>query len=237
LVTVAAIPEVCAAVSVSVPEATLLPLLETNGVVDPDSAQIVLDHRSRYQSALFGPGLTHEIPVLDFLSRVWREWDRPCVIDADALTAVSQGVSLPSSECVLTPHPGEMSRLLHTSTAEIQSDRFRTVSQAIDQFGQCVLLKGPYTIIGERGQPMVVNSSGNPGMASAGMGDVLGGIIATLLAQDLPPYYAASCGVYWHGMSGDICATEIGPIGYSAGDVSDALAKARCRIVSTCQRK
>ena len=237
LVTVAGVAEVCAAVSTNVPEATLLPLPDTNGVISADAAQIVLDNRTRFHSALFGPGLTHELPVLDFLSRVWQEWDQPCVIDADALNAVSQGIALPKAECVLTPHPGEMSRLLHTSIAEIQSDRFRTVLQAVEQFGQCVLLKGPYTIVGESGQPMMVNCTGNPGMASAGMGDVLGGVIATLLSQDLPAYYAASCGMFWHGTSGDVCASEIGPIGYSAGDVADTLAKARCRIVSACHRK
>jgi NAD(P)H-hydrate epimerase len=237
LVTVASIPEVCASVAANVPEAILLSLPETDGVISADAAPILLKNRSKYHSALFGPGLTHSQPVIEFLSKVWQEWDQPCVIDADALNAVSQGVALPIAECVLTPHPGEMSRLLHCSIAEIQSDRFRTVDQAVEQFGQCVLLKGPYTIMGEPGQPMMVNSSGNPGMASAGMGDVLGGIIATLLAQDLPAYYAAGCGMYWHGTSGDLCAAEIGPIGYSAGDVADTLAKARCRIVSACHRK
>lgn len=236
LVTVAGIPDVCTAVSAGAPEAVLLPLPEKDGVVAPEAAEIVLNNRGRFQSVLFGPGLTQEICVLDFLSRVWQEWDRPCVIDADALNAISQGIQLPQSECVLTPHPGEMARMLHTTTAEIQSDRFRTVSQAVEQFGQCVLLKGAYTIVGEPGQPMMVNRSGNPGMATAGMGDVLGGVIATLLAQDLPTYYAASCGMYWHGTSGDICAKEIGPVGFSAGDVADTLAKARCRIVSACQR-
>lgn len=237
LVTVAGIPDVCAAVAANVPEAILMVLPETDGVVSPEAADLILKNRSNYQSALFGPGMTQAQPVLEFLDRVWREWDRPCVIDADALNAASEGVKLPSAECVLTPHPGEMGRLLHTSIAEIQSDRFRTVAQAIEQLGRCVLLKGAYTIVGEPGQPMIVNRSGNPGMASAGMGDVLGGLIATLLAQDLPPYYAASCGAFWHGTSGDLCAEKIGPIGFGAGDVADMLAQARCRIVSTCHRK
>jgi hydroxyethylthiazole kinase-like uncharacterized protein yjeF len=237
LVTVAAIPDVCAAVSHNVPEAILMPLPETDGVISADAAQIVLKNRSKYQSALFGPGMTHDKPVLDFLSKVWQEWDQPCVIDADGLNAISEGVALPNAECVMTPHPGEMSRLLHTTIAEIQSDRFRTVNQAVEQFDQCVLLKGSYTIVGEPGHPMIVNSTGNSGMATAGMGDVLGGVIVTLLAQDLPTYYAASCGAFWHGTSGDLCAAEIGPIGYSAGDVADMLAKARCRIVSACHRK
>ncbi len=237
LVTVAGISDVLNAVSANVPEAILLPLPERNGVISPDAAPIIIENQKRFDSALFGPGMTHEQPVLDFLSSVWQEWDRPCVIDADALNAVSKGVCLPDVECVLTPHPGEMSRLLHCSVAEIQADRFRTVIQAVDELDRCILLKGPYTIVAEPGQPMMVNCTGNPGLASAGMGDVLGGLIATLLAQDLPGYYAASCGMYWHGASADVCSTEIGPIGYSASDVADTLAKARCRIVSACHRK
>jgi len=237
LVTVASIPDVCAAVSANVPEAILLPLPEIDGVISGDAASVLLQNKTKYHSALFGPGLTHNQPVLEFLSKVWQSWDQPSVIDADALNAVSEGVPLPNADCVLTPHPGEMSRLLHCSIAEIQADRFRTVTQAVEKFRQCVLLKGPYSIVGEPRQPMMVNCTGNPGMASAGMGDVLSGVIATLLGQDMPGYYAATSGMYWHGTSGDICATEIGPIGYSAGDVADTLAKARCRIVSACHRK
>ena len=81
---------------------------------------------------------------------------------------------------------------------------------------------------------MLVNCTGNAGMASGGMGDVLSGVIVTLLGQDLPAYYAASCGTYWHGAAGDICADEVGPIGYTAIDLANALPKARARIVSKC---
>ena len=237
LITVAAIPEVLAAVTASVPEAILLPLPERDGVISPEAADILLGHQSAFQGAVFGPGMSQNLAVLEFLSKVWKDWKVPSVIDADALNAVSQGVLLPNCDSVLTPHPGEMSRLLHCSTAEIQSDRFRTITQAVEELKTCVLLKGPYSIVNEPGQPIMVNCTGNPGMASAGMGDVLSGVIGTLLAQDLPPYYAASCGMYWHGLSGDLCANEIGPIGFCASDVADMLAKARCRIVSTCHRK
>jgi NAD(P)H-hydrate epimerase len=159
------------------------------------------------------------------------------VIDADALNAVSHGVRLPKAECVLTPHPGEMSRLLHTTIAEIQSDRFRSVQLAVERYNRCILLKGPYSLVGEPGQPTLVNETGNPGMASGGMGDVLSGIISTLMGQDLPGYYAASCGMYWHGAAADLCACDIGPVGYSASQVADALPKARCRIISSCDQK
>ena len=84
---------------------------------------------------------------------------------------------------------------------------------------------------------MMVNTTGNPGLASGGMGDVLSGLIATLLAQDLPGYYAASCGMYWHGAAADLCAREIGCIGYAAHEVANALPKARVRIVTSCDRE
>lgn len=237
LVTVAGIEEVCDAVAASLPEALTLPLPDNHGVISADAARILLEAQPRFHSALFGPGLTHDEPVFDFLTRVWQEWTIPSVIDADALNCVSRGVPLPKAECVLTPHPGEMSRLLHCSIAEIQADRFRTVTQAINETNQCVLLKGPYSIVGEPGAPMMVNSTGNPGLASGGMGDVLSGIIATLLAQELPAYHAASCAMYWHGASADICADEIGPIGFSASDVANALPRARVKITCTCNQR
>ncbi|HTQ10755.1 MAG TPA: NAD(P)H-hydrate dehydratase, partial [Fimbriimonadaceae bacterium] len=162
---------------------------------------------------------------------------KPCVVDADALNCVSLGVPLPPASCVLTPHAGEMSRLLELSTAEIQSDRFKTIEQAASRFGTTVLLKGPFTVVGEPDRPILVNTTGNPGMATGGMGDTLTGIIATLLSEDLPAYCAAACGVHWHGLAGDICACEIGTIGYTAVDVSNALPAARVRILSSCESK
>ncbi len=234
LVTVAGIGAVCDAVAASVPEALLFPLSDNHGVISADAARFVLEAQPKYHAALFGPGLTHDEPVLEFLTKVWQDWTTPSVIDADALNALSQGVSLPKAECVLTPHPGEMSRLLQCSIAEIQADRFRTVTQAVQKTKQCVLLKGPYSIVGEPAQPMMVNCTGNPGLASGGMGDVLGGILVTLLGQELPSYYAASCAMYWHGAAADLCAEEIGTIGYSASDVANALPRARCKITSSC---
>ncbi|HRF59489.1 MAG TPA: NAD(P)H-hydrate dehydratase [Fimbriimonadaceae bacterium] len=234
LVTVAAIPSVCEIVAGHVPEAIFLPLPEVDGVIAPSAAPLLLEARDRTHAALFGPGLTHDEPVRDLLGTVWANWDTPCVVDADALNAASVGVPLPEIECVLTPHPGEMSRLLHSSIAEVQADRFRAVHQAVEEVGKTVLLKGPYSIVGETMQPLAVNCTGNPGMASAGMGDVLAGTIATLLAQELPTYCAASCGAYWHGLAGDLCAEEIAPIGFLSRDVANALPKARAKLMASC---
>lgn len=234
LVTVAGVSSVCDAVAANLPEAILLPLPEENGVVTEDAAEEILKYQHKFTSALIGPGLTVEPSVHAFLGRLFRALTIPAVIDADALTCVANGVELPATDCVLTPHPGEMSRLLHASIAEVQADRFRTVDHAVGEYKHCVLLKGPYSIVGEEGQPKLVNSTGNPGQASAGMGDVLSGMIATLLAQDIPGYYAAGCGMFWHGAAADICAELIGPIGYKASDVANALPQARARIVSSC---
>ncbi len=237
LVTVAAIESVCNIVAHHLPEVLLFPLPENDGAIAPEGADLILDKQSSFTGAAFGPGLTHEQPVQDFFAKLWSYWTKPCVIDADALNCVSLGVSLPKSACVLTPHAGEMSRLLKLSAAEIQSDRFGTIELAVRRFQQTVLLKGPFTLIGEPDQPTLINATGNPGMATGGMGDTLTGIIATLLSEDLPAICSAACAAHWHGLAADLCACEIGPIGYTAVDVSNSLPAARVRILSTCESK
>ena len=236
LVTVASVDGVIDAVAHHLPEALLMPLPSKDGAIAPEAADLILEHRSKFYSGVFGPGLGVSDDVSDLLGRIWKEWEAPCVLDADALTAISRGLEPPhKADCVLTPHPGEMSRLLHASVLEIQSDRLTTVKRATEKFGQCLLLKGPYSVVGEPDQPLLVNCTGNAGLASAGMGDVLSGVIGTLLAQDMPGYYAAACGMYWHGAAGDLCAEEIGPIGYRASDVAARLPRTRAKLVSVCE--
>lgn len=234
LVTVASIPSVCDAVAHHLPEVLLMPLPEQEGAIAPEAARFILDAQSRHHSAVFGPGLSQAVPVFEFLSAVFDKLDLPCVVDADALNAVSQGVLLPAVDCILTPHPGEMSRLLESSIAEIQADRFRAAAAAVAKFDRAVLLKGPYTIVAAPDQPMVVNQSGNPGMASGGMGDVLSGVIGTLLGEELPGYYAGACGMYWHGYAGDLTAEAVGCVGYTAIEVADRLPAARAKITELC---
>jgi NAD(P)H-hydrate epimerase len=233
LVTVASVPEVCNTVAAALPEAIVLELPCVDGVVHPDAVE-KLCHLQKVHSAVFGPGLSHAPSVLDFLSSLWDKWSLPSVIDADALNAVSAGVRLPNSECILTPHPGEMSRLLQMSIAEVQNDRFRTCRSAAEHYGHCVILKGPYTLVGMPGQPLMVNSTGNSGMAVGGSGDVLSGICGTLLAQCSGPFDSAICGVYWHGAAADLCAEEIGMQGYLASEIADRLPQARRNIINSC---
>lgn len=234
LVTVAAVPSVCAAVAAHTPEAIFITLPEYAGDLHSDAAYHLLKHGRGYDSAVFGPGMSLSNAACDFLSQVWESWATPCVLDADALNAICTGVRPPQSACVMTPHPGEMARLLSTDAKAIQADRFGAVRQASAKFGKAVLLKGAYSLVSEGTEPLIVNATGNPGMAAAGMGDVLSGVIGTLLAQGLSPKDAAACGMFWHGLAGDLCAHETGSIGFRASEVADALPKARATITSTC---
>ncbi|MBX3097511.1 MAG: NAD(P)H-hydrate dehydratase [Fimbriimonadaceae bacterium] len=230
LVTVAAIPSVCQAVSKAVPEALLLPLEQESNGISPMAAFTLSELAPKWSSALIGPGLGQTEPIREFLRRLWSSWSMPSVIDADALNAVSEGVPLPAMPCLLTPHPGEMSRLLQVSTGEVQADRFATVRSAADQYQQTLLLKGPFSLVASPGEPTLVNGTGNPGMATGGMGDVLSGVAATLLAQELPPHLAGIVAAHWHGVSGDLCAEEIGSVGFLASEVAHVLPRARARI-------
>ncbi len=234
LVTVASIDSVLRVVGSQVPEAITLPLPEVAGVIAEGAAEVLLASQGQFDSMLIGPGITTEPSVRKMLGNLLSKWTRPCCIDADALNAVSLGAKLPEGPCVITPHPGEMSRLLETSVAEIQTDRFRSTRQAIKKFNKTVVLKGAYSIVGDDERPLSVNCTGNPGMASAGMGDVLGGLIATLLAQGLGPFSAASCGVFWHGAAGDLAAREIGISGFLASETADRLPKARAKLTEAC---
>ncbi|MCW5938039.1 MAG: NAD(P)H-hydrate dehydratase [Fimbriimonadaceae bacterium] len=234
LVTVAGIEPVIDVVASHVPEALLMPLAEDDGRISPRAVDTVLTSGDRFSGAVFGPGTTHDDPVVEFLSGLWSRWEVPSVIDADALNAVALGVGLPPCDAVLTPHPGELSRTMQVTVAEIQSDRFRAAREASAKFGKTVLLKGAHSIVASPDDTLLVNGTGNPGMASGGMGDVLSGVIGALLGQELPSYLAAACGMTWHGLAGDLCARQIAPVGYTATEVAEALPQARAKLTEPC---
>lgn len=231
LITVASVASVCAAVAAHVPEAMLLPLPEIDGRVSPEASFLLLERQERIDAAVFGPGLSHDQPVQELLSQVWEGWHRPCIVDADALNCAANGAKLPRSECALTPHPGELARLLECDVKQIQSDRFTAARKACDTLLHPTLLKGAYTVSASHGQPLLINPTGNSGMATGGMGDALSGIIGTLLSQGLAPADALAMGAYWHGVAGDLCEKEIGAVGYSAMDLIERLPRARASIL------
>jgi len=234
LVTVASVPSVCAAVSAQLPEACVLPLPEDDGAIAEEAAERIASH-GRFDAAVFGPGLTPSPSVARMLAKLWMLWQGPAVLDADALNLVARGeVAVPSGPCVLTPHPGEMARLMGASTAEVQNGRFQFAREAAKRFGKAVVLKGAFTVAAEEGEPLLVNPTGNPGMACAGMGDVLSGVIGAMLAQQMPELSAAACGAYWHGLAGDLLLERLGSFGFLASELADALPLGRATILSRC---
>lgn len=231
LITVASIASVCDAVADHMPEALLMVLPEQDGKISPDAVSMILEKQEKTDAAIFGPGLSHEDCVKDFLAAVWKEWHKPSLLDADALNVVAMGVEAPEKLVALTPHPGELSRLMQMPVEDIQVDRFKAARSAAEKLRHPTLLKGAYTISASANQPLFINSTGNSGMASGGMGDVLSGVVGTLLAQKLSPADALAVGAFWHGLAGDLCASEIGPVGYSATDLIERLPRARASIL------
>jgi NAD(P)H-hydrate epimerase len=131
---------------------------------------------------------------------------------------------------VITPHPGELARLLGITTAEINGDRIKSVREAARVCRSVVVLKGHQTLVADSDGYVRVNPTGNPGMASGGMGDVLGGIIAALLARGVDAFDAACVGAYIHGFAGDVLRDEMGDIGLTAGDLAESLPRAMKRL-------
>jgi hydroxyethylthiazole kinase-like uncharacterized protein yjeF len=187
-----------------------------------------------------GPGIGTESETIEFVRQLVRESaPTPLVIDADGINAFAGAVDLlngRSRTIVLTPHPGEMARLTGLSVSEVQSRRIDVARNFARKHGLCVVLKGARTLIAEPGGQVYVNPTGNPGMATAGSGDVLTGIIAAMLAQHPtePAEKVVSAAVYWHGKAGDAAVSQLGELSLIATDVIDSLAPAATAIRDEC---
>lgn len=178
--------------------------------------------------AAIGPGLSQNPDTVKLVQQVIPRLKIPMVLDADALNALAQRpaiLSRPHAPTVLTPHPGEMARLLGVPTRTIQKDRRRYAIEAAKKFHAIVVLKGAGTLVTD-GARVTVNPTGNPGMATGGSGDVLTGVIAALIGQKFTPYDAARLGVFLHGLAGDIAARTTGETSLMATDILAALPKA-----------
>jgi hydroxyethylthiazole kinase-like uncharacterized protein yjeF len=192
-----------------------------------ESFQAILAFARNKSALAFGPGLGVSPETTDLLRQLLPQLDAPCVLDADALNGLVHHCQVFLSMKrlpILTPHPGEMARLLtNTSPKQVNEDRIGVSRQFAMQHRVILVLKGARTVIAEPEGQVAICPTGNPGMASAGMGDVLTGIIAGLLAQGLSAWDAARAGVYLHGLAGDLAAATIGEPGLIAGDVITAI--------------
>ena len=176
-----------------------------------------------------GPGLGQSSDLRELVRWVVETVEIPTVLDADALNNLAGQTEVLGHlkrPVVITPHPGEFSRLTGRPTAEIQADReTHAVAMAQHARGLIVVLKGTETVVTD-GERVYVNTTGNSGMATGGAGDVLTGVIAAMIGQKLAPFEAACLGVYAHGLAGDIARDQNGEVGLIAGDIVDSLADA-----------
>ena len=203
-----------------------LPLAETEaGQVATEAAGPVRALFGRASAAVVGPGLGDAESVRSFLGALLLtepDLSIPLVIDADGLNALAQMYDWSeklSAGAVLTPHPGEMSRLLGRPIAEVEDDRVATAREAAARWRQVVVLKGAHTVVAAPDGRTALSPFANPALATAGTGDVLAGIVGSLLAQGAAPYDAAVAGVYVHAAAGEAVREEIGDAGLLASDL------------------
>jgi len=183
----------------------------------------------KWDSSVIGPGFGRDEDTLEFTLELLRRITKPAVVDADALFAVSRDVSV-FRQCkaplVITPHPGEMAALLGTTVTQVQSKRLETARSFAIEHNVVVVLKGAGTVVAVPDGAAYINTTGTPGMATGGTGDVLSGMIGGLLAQNLSQSEAARAAVYLHGRAGELAAQKLGETAMIAGDVADNIGAA-----------
>lgn len=191
--------------------------------------QDILDFSQRFDVMAIGPGLSQYPETKKLVLSLLPSLHCSIVLDADGINALADNPGILDrikNHIILTPHPGEMARLIGVSTEEVQSNRLEICRLFMkEKKNVTLILKGYETIVMDE-EKFSMNKTGNPGMATAGAGDVLAGVVAALSGQGYSPFDAAQLGVYLHGLAGDIAAREIGEISLIATDILDNLPKA-----------
>jgi ADP-dependent NAD(P)H-hydrate dehydratase / NAD(P)H-hydrate epimerase len=214
-------------ITTSIPEVITIPLQEMRkGIIGLNHLNKIIEDSEKASVFAIGPGCGNTAEMVELIRRILMEVSIPMVIDADGLNALSKNVewlSTKRGEVILTPHTGEMARLTGLDVEYINSHPIDVARDFSTKWGVITVLKGSRTVIAQPDGTVNVNMNGNPGMATAGSGDVLTGIITGLIAQGLKPKDAAVVGVYLHGMSGDIMVEEKGDHGLLAGDLIEGM--------------
>ena len=207
--------------AVKLTEPVIFPLPDRDGRLSREAIPEIMERLSKMDAVLIGPGLGQSEDTFEAVKAVLERAECPVVLDADGINVVAahkdilRGRTAPT---ILTPHDGEFSRLGFA----LGEDRRSAAEAAARDLGAVMLLKGHRTVITD-GTGTYINRTGNPGMAVGGSGDVLSGIIVSLLGQGLAPLTAAACGAWLHGAAGDLCAGELGQYGMLPGDMVAAL--------------
>ncbi|MCB1054191.1 MAG: NAD(P)H-hydrate dehydratase [Acidobacteria bacterium] len=206
----------------SVESMTLACPATSEGLLARGAVDTVLGALESKDAVALGPGLGQGSETRSVIREIVLGAAVPLILDADGLNAFTGdagALSARPAATVLTPHPGELARLLGVSTAEIQADRWGAARRAAAETGAVVVLKGHRTLIATPAGEAWINTTGNPGMATGGTGDVLTGLVGSFLAQSFDPLAAAQLAVFAHGAAGDLAAAETGLAGLAAGDL------------------
>lgn len=207
--------------AIKLTEPIVFSLPDENGMYSQTASSEILSHLNGKDGVLIGPGSGQSAGTLCAVKTVLEKFNGPVVLDADGINVLKAHKDIVrgrTSPTILTPHEGEFARIYGKQPV----DRIASAVALASDLGVIVLLKGHETVITD-GHTCFVNKTGNPGMAVGGSGDVLAGIIVSLLGQGLPPLEAAACGAWLHGAAGDICQVEIGQYGLLPSDMVQVL--------------
>ncbi len=226
LVRISAPKELYPILQVGVPEATCVP------------RELSLPEIEACDAAAIGPGLGDDAQSIRLIRTILERYRKTIVLDADGINAISradlgQALRETSAQVIMTPHPGEAARFLRYRQAGDVSgmDRLRVAELLAENARATCVLKGSRTLVTTTSGDSYTNTTGNPGMATGGSGDVLTGIIAALAGQGLAPEDCAKAGVFIHGMAGDLCAGKWGETGMTAMDLANMTALAFKKII------
>ena len=216
-------------------ESVYYPLEETsNGVISSKNTDFLLEMCEKSSAVVIGCGLSVCDDTKNLVQSVITNCEKPLVIDADALNCICNKPEILKNlkaPAIITPHPSEMARLLHSTPKTVNSNRENTAIDFAKKFGVVTVLKGAGTIIASPDGEVYINHTGNSGMATGGSGDVLSGIIGSLLAQGAAPINAAAAGVFLHGTIGDLAAEKLGKISMLPTDMIDMIPTAYLKLM------
>lgn len=211
-------------------EVMTLPLPETEDLsLSLKAEDILKDIFPKMTVTAIGPGLSTNPETSKLIRSLITKIEHPVIIDADGINAIAGHLKIlkeAKAPLLLTPHPGEMARLIGKTSKDVQKDRIGIARRFSMEHKVFLVLKGARTIISDPHGNVFINPTGNPGMATAGSGDVLTGIIAGLIAQGMETHTASIAGVYIHGLAGDMALEEFGEMGMIAGDIIERIPRA-----------
>jgi NAD(P)H-hydrate epimerase len=211
------------------PEKVLVPLPSNeNGRISSLSLKRIGEELSKCDAVLIGCGLGNDSDILGVVQFVLENSTVPVILDADGINVLKGRIDIiknAKAPVVITPHPGEAARMLNCSVEKIQADRIAAAEKLYEATNAVVVLKGSRTVVTKNAKRFYINMTGNSGLATAGSGDVLAGVLLSFLAQGMSPYIASVCAVYIHALAGDYAAEKLSKTGMSAHSFIDELPK------------